>query len=245
MRRHDLDCSEIRCVAFDAVGTLIYPSPPVARVYAETGRKFGSQLGEADVARRLRGAFQRPRGEDGDPHATSETREREFWRSIVDEVLDGVTNPAACFEELFAWFGESRAWRLFDDIGDVLRDCRAAGLKIAVASNFDDRLNGVLDGLLPQGAIDVRVISSAVGYRKPSGKFYSALSKLTGCAPHEIVMVGDDWDADVIAARDAGLNSVWLDRSDNALDRKSIDPPIPAVFSLAELMPHLASRVRT
>src|SRR5690606_20106058 len=47
----------IRAVAFDAVGTLIHPDPPVAAIYEEISRRHGSRLTRDDVARRFRDAF--------------------------------------------------------------------------------------------------------------------------------------------------------------------------------------------
>jgi hypothetical protein len=47
----------IRCVAIDAVGTLIEAEPPVVDAYVEIGRRHGSELARDQVARRLAEAF--------------------------------------------------------------------------------------------------------------------------------------------------------------------------------------------
>ena len=39
-----MDLTGVRAVAFDAVGTLIYPEPPVAQVYAAVGRRKPATL---------------------------------------------------------------------------------------------------------------------------------------------------------------------------------------------------------
>src|SRR5207302_1039003 len=51
--------AEVRAVFFDAVGTLIHPEPPAGAVYAEVGRRHGSRLTAAEIARRFAAAFRR------------------------------------------------------------------------------------------------------------------------------------------------------------------------------------------
>src|SRR4051794_11884182 len=47
----------IQGIGLDAVGTLIEPMPPVARVYTETARRQGVELDEAVLRSRFRHAF--------------------------------------------------------------------------------------------------------------------------------------------------------------------------------------------
>jgi putative hydrolase of the HAD superfamily len=142
-----------RCLAFDAVGTLIYPEPSVSRVYWDVARKYGSQLSEAEVDARFRAAFrQTERNDLGSAAAdgglslfTSEEREFQRWRDIVARVIDDISDQAACFEELYAHFAAPASWRSFPEVGDVLREL-AADYRLALASNFDRRLDPVCEG---------------------------------------------------------------------------------------------------
>jgi putative hydrolase of the HAD superfamily len=45
--------------------------------------------------------------------------------------------------------------------------------------------------------------------------FHHACSEL-GCAPEEVVHVGDDIELDIRGARSAGLHAVWVNRTSNA-----------------------------
>jgi putative hydrolase of the HAD superfamily len=220
-RESEFDCRSIRWIAFDLVGTLVYPDPPVARVYASVARRYGSQLSEEIVRQRFATAFRRDdaaevagAGERGaaDGLTTDEQRERRRWERIVSRVLDDVREPEKCFSELFAWFGRASAWALYADVPEALRRCAAAGYRLALASNFDARLHSVVAGHPELAAIAVQVVSSEAGYRKPSGRFYRALLEAAGCRPHEMLMVGDDETNDVHGARLAGLCAVRIDR---------------------------------
>lgn len=225
-RSLDFDPREIRWIAFDAVGTLLYPDPPVARVYGETARRYGSRLSDDEIRRRFRAAFEQVEEEDfgvsddtislassqPDRLTTNEHRERKRWERIVSIVLDNLAEPENCFAELFAWFGRPSAWRPYPDVEESLRACAAAGFELALASNFDARLHSVCNGRPELAPIKLRVISSEVGYRKPSVYFYGALVEAAGCSPDQILMIGDDEINDVQGAGCADLKALRLDR---------------------------------
>src|SRR5688572_9226412 len=97
------DLTGIRAVLFDAVGTVIYPDPPVAVAYACAGERFGVGIEPDEVRRRFAAAFARQEALDGESGAwrTSEARERERWRSIVAEVFPTSADGEALFAALW------------------------------------------------------------------------------------------------------------------------------------------------
>jgi putative hydrolase of the HAD superfamily len=207
-----MSLTEIRAIVFDVVGTLIHPEPPAARVYAEVGARFGSRLSVEAIAGRFAAAFQRE--EEADRAAgwrTSEERERQRWRTIVDRVLDDVTDPEACFEELFEHFSRPEAWRLDAEVPGLLEQLARRGYALGLASNYDGRLRRVLAGLPVLQLITHQVISSEVGWRKPAVGFFAALGRVVGLPLNQILYVGDAWVNDYEGARAAGLPAVLLD----------------------------------
>ena len=206
-----------KCIAFDAVGTLIHPTPPPGDVYFQVGRRFGSRLTADEIARRFKQAFRDSERADfngalGPLLATNEAREKERWRQIVANVIDDVTDSNGCFAELYAHFASPQAWSCFDEVPAVLDELRAAGYRLHIASNFDSRLHAVGDAIAALKTIDSRVISSEVGCRKPGRAFFEALVAAAGCGADEVLMVGDDPVNDIEGARQAGLGAVLLNR---------------------------------
>ncbi|MBP7797022.1 MAG: HAD family hydrolase [Thermoanaerobaculaceae bacterium] len=53
----------------------------------------------------------------------------------------------------------------------------------------------------------------SLGVRKPSREYFAAVLADLGLAPERVVMVGDEWQADVAGALAAGLRTVWYDPS--------------------------------
>jgi putative hydrolase of the HAD superfamily len=214
-----IDC---RWLAFDAVGTLIYPDPPVAVAYHSFASRYGSRLSVNEVGDRFRNAFRRsetsvfPNGpQSGSPWLSSDEFEVARWRWIVEQVLPDVANIEECFVELWDHFARPSSWSLFDDVEMVLPALRNAGYRLAIASNFDSRLHNVCDGHAALKWIERCIVSSETGCRKPAPEFYSRLISQCDCLANQILMVGDDFAHDVAGPLAAGLQAILIDRKSN------------------------------
>lgn len=221
----------IGAIVFDAVGTLIHPSPSVDDVYTAAALRQGVVLDRDEVKGRFGRHF---RDDEADEHrgplATDELTERRRWRRIVADVLPELPDPDRAFDELWDHFGRPTAWRPFADVGPSLRALREAGMPIRIASNFDARLRGVVDGLPELGGVAAPpVISSEVGYRKPHPAFYHAACASLGIPPERVLCVGDDPENDVRGPSRAGLRGLLLDRDGT---RPSDLPHLPDLRSL-------------
>jgi len=225
-----------RWVAFDAVGTVIHPEPGVAQAYHAVAQRHGSKLTSAEISQRFRQVYAEYEELPPERGETSESHELAKWREIVARVIVDLSDPEACFQELFDWFARPEAWRVFPDVVPAFDRLQAGGIQIALASNFDHRLHGVCAGLPGVASIAVRVVSSEVGWRKPSPGFYEALVAQTGVAPAEIVMIGDSWLNDIEGARQAGLRALWLDRRGTAAPGRfqSLEQGVEAVLRMRQ-----------
>lgn len=226
--------ANIRWIAFDAVGTLIAAEPSVASVYHRIGRQYGSALSLPEVEQRFAKVFGK-RAAAGDL-VSNAAIEREFWRTVVTEVFDDLRDSTGCYEELHAWFASPEAWRCFDDAGPALEMLAQCGYRLALASNFDERLHPVRDGLPSLRRIETCVVSSEVGWRKPHGEFFAALVDRCGCRPEQILMVGDDPLGDVGGAEQAGLRAVLLDRSQHNAGQMAEPTTIHSLLELNDLL---------
>jgi putative hydrolase of the HAD superfamily len=207
----------LQALLLDAAGTLIEPAEPVAEVYARTAAAVGQPV-EPEVVKRWFGVAFR---DTGDPqygvHPDGDAAEREWWRQVVGTVfekslggasLDGFLSP--CFEALFSHYADPAAWRVFPEVAGVIEEARAAGLRLAVVSNFDFRLHGILAG---HGLHFDEVITSAdARARKPDPAIFRTALERLGLQPHEVLHAGDSPVADIEGAAAVGIEACLIAR---------------------------------
>ena len=100
--------------------------------------------------------------------------------------------------------------RLFAEVPQVLEQSRAAGLRLAVCSNLAAEYGPAVLGLLP--GLDAYVFSYEVGLAKPEPAIFQRVCDALGCAPGEVVFVGDSKRCDVDGPRAFGMQARHLDR---------------------------------
>lgn len=230
--------AQIRGVAFDAVGTVIVPNPSAPDVYAEAARAFGLEADTAAILARFLDAFRAEESRDRDSGwATSEDREEARWRTIVAASLPG--SPPACFDRLYEHFAQPEAWAVPPDVPPLLEELAGCGAVLALASNYDRRLNAVVAGRPELAPLAGRVVvSSQVGVRKPHPAFFARVAEAMGLKAEEILFVGDDWENDYQGATAAGMPGALI-------DPKGRHAGVPGrVASLAELRAKLSSEAR-
>jgi len=232
-----LKAHAVKAVFFDAVGTLLIPHPPAAEVYADCGRQFGADLDISTVRQRFRQAMVKPWGPK-----TSEDLERQRWRDVVTNVYRELPDAGgALFEALWEHFTEPQSWRLAEGVADLWIRLQQLGIQLGIASNFDDRLKHVCAGWPPLDHCSLIFCSAQLGYAKPHVTFFRTIQQQIGIPPHELLMVGDDWEKDYRGATQCGWQAVWVS-SKRAPKLSGNADSVVRIFKLAELGPLLANR---
>jgi putative hydrolase of the HAD superfamily len=203
----------VSVVVFDVVGTLIEPSPSVAVAYQRAASRHGLTVDTDVIQQRFKAAWRRQEMVDAaavPAFATSRGREAERWRAIVDDVFSGSAASAAIFADLWGHFGLVEAWQPLAHGSDLVRRALDAGVTVALASNFDERLLAIAERLEPLSWVPHVFASSEIGWRKPAPEFFRWVERRLGCGPDEVLLVGDDPELDVAAARRAGWRSLGI-----------------------------------
>ncbi len=209
---------ELRAVLFDAVGTLIFPNPPVADVYYRFGSQFGSSLARDQISDRFSTVYGKWENTSVQ-FATSEIAEREKWKSIVSEIFDDVVDASGpLFNSLWNHFAKPESWSVYDDVEDAWDRFVELDLVVGIASNFDDRLKEICAELKPLQDCENVFWSSRIGFAKPAKQFFETIESRLRIDSREILMVGDNYRNDYLGAINAGWKAVLLDRS---LERSS------------------------
>jgi putative hydrolase of the HAD superfamily len=210
-------------VLLDAGDTLIGPRESFGAVYARVLAELGAPLPTAAIERGLRSCwveFNRGHTPGVDRYGVFEGGEQAYWLHFVEGTL--ARTPGAPKDEGFAAraleplrdaFRDPTAWRIFDDVIPALDALQSLGARLAIVSNWDSRLPGLLDGLGLAGRFDAIVVSHLEGLEKPSPElFLRAVARLGG-APGQALHVGDVPELDEAGAQAAGIASVLVDRA--------------------------------
>lgn len=200
--RPALTMAVVQAVTIDLAGTLLFPHPSVAAVYAACARTHGV---EVDIDR-LNAAF--PLALKGAPKSAPAEA---YWREVVQRTF-GPSLPGAKFETVFraCWeaFGRGSAWKVAPATVTALTALRFLGIKIAALSNADARMHQVLAEKGLTQLFDAVYLSGETGHAKPSPQAFAQAARHLGVAVSALVHVGDDPKEDGEGARDAGAIGV-------------------------------------
>jgi putative hydrolase of the HAD superfamily len=133
-------------------------------------------------------------------------------------VLDDVADPSDCFEALFATFAQPAAWTFDPGWPRVSEYVRQRGLRQIVASNFDQRLHGLIRAMPRAERIERVIVSSEVGWRKPAPEFFAHAIETLRLAAGDILFVGDGRANDYEPAVAAGMQALLIE-SAQSLDK--------------------------
>jgi putative hydrolase of the HAD superfamily len=181
--------------------------------YQQAAWRHGLTVDATVIQQRFKAAWRRQEAIDAaavPAFATSRGREAERWQAIVDDVFEGAAPAAAIFADLWEHFGRVEAWQPLAHGRDLVRLAIDAGVTVALASNFDERLLAIAERIEPLSWVPHVFASSEIGWRKPAPEFFRWIERRLGCGPAEVLLVGDDPELDVAAARRAGWRSLGV-----------------------------------
>jgi putative hydrolase of the HAD superfamily len=125
-------------------------------------------------------------------------------RITHDEWMAGVATALAAPDAVREWqeyHGEVDAGVL-----GLVKEARAAGLPVGIATNATDRLDADLAALGLAGAVDAVLNSAVLGVPKPSPEYFARACRALRTPPERVLFV-DDSDRFVRGARAAGLSA--------------------------------------
>lgn len=110
--------------------------------------------------------------------------------------------------------------RVLDDLYEATRDETARSRRVlevlarrkpmVLVSNFYGNISTVLEEFGFDGLFGKIVESAVVGVRKPDARIFTLGVEALGLQPHEVTVVGDSYDKDIVPARKAGCHTVWI-----------------------------------
>ena len=209
-----------KVIFLDAVGTLFGVRGSVGEVYSAIAQEFGVEV----PADQLNEAFFQSFAASGPPvfpgtHPDDVPQcEFEWWRVIALRTFQqaGVLNQFAdftdFFDELYTHFATAEPWFIYPDVLPALESWRRIGVQLGIVSNFDSRLDLVLDALKLKEFFTSLTISTQVGVAKPDPQIFAFALQKHHCDANEAWHIGDSMREDYQGAKAAGLRAILLER---------------------------------
>jgi HAD superfamily hydrolase (TIGR01509 family) len=204
-----------RAVFFDFAGTL-FSARSLRDVHLEQLRLLGDAVGVTASDDELRAAYRRGLS---DAYREVATRpyylHRElFGRAFVEmaRTLGGALAPASIADLVDRQYRATLDTAVLrDDCVATLRNLRAKGMRVQIVSNIDD---DQMDALAARLALvpEVDAWTSSEGARscKPDARIYQVALEVAGCAPADVLFVGDSPVHDVVGPRAQGMATALL-----------------------------------
>lgn len=210
----ELTLNDVGAVFFDFGDTLATLAPTKEELFIRAARAQGLELEPAAVKR----AYQIVdfHHKYSSVHVTDRVGFYQRYNELLCEALGISSHDVQLRPALEAQFKQHKSWVLFEDVPEVLARLRGRGLPLALVANWDSNLAALTEQLGIRHFLSAIVPSQAVGVEKPDPDIFRhalaelSLSELTD----RILYVGNEYRADVLGARAAGLRPVLIDRND-------------------------------
>lgn len=219
---------DVTHVFLDVGGTLLRSEPSAAEIFQRALASRGHHLERKAIARLLRTqesivALIRPLALE---------RTLEFYRAINARVIEhlGFESDDAMLDGIHAAFSAPVTWKAFPDATRVLRDLRSRGFRLGVISNASHDLPVILTQAGVSEYFDTITYSAEVGAEKPHARIFRRALSQAGAEAEQAVHVGDQYEADYLGARNAGLHGLLVLREGEP------PAPCPHVRSLESLL---------
>jgi putative hydrolase of the HAD superfamily len=153
-------------------------------------------------------------------------------RALGDQFAAAGYAEARCEEALEVFLAARNRVECYADVRPTLLRLRADYRLFALSNG-----NAELDRCGVADLFDGHVTAIAAGAAKPDAKIFEALRAVADVSAAEILHVGDDPVADVVGARQAGMQCIWLNR-DARVWPVALAPPARTISTLAEIFRH-------
>ena len=118
---------------------------------------------------------------------------RADWAAVVDATFEGLVTQLPSqtfFGELYSHFAKAECWHVYEDVIPTLTALRQQGIRLAVISNWDDRLRPLLKSLELAHWFEVIHVSAEIGAHKPDARIFQTAAESLGIRPLAFFMWG-------------------------------------------------------
>jgi putative hydrolase of the HAD superfamily len=217
-------------IFLDAVGTLFGIRGSVGEIYSNIAGDFGAETEPIEVDRAFITSFRAaPKyAFPNMPEMEIPELEYRWWEDIARNTfarigaIEQFTDFDRAFSQMYAYFATDEPWYVYEDVLPALERWQAKNIQLGIISNFDTRIDRVLELLGLKNYFKTITISSLAGAAKPDAEIFKVALAKHHCSPHEAWHIGDSFEEDYRGAINCGMKGFWLKRdslTSNEIDR--------------------------
>lgn len=236
--------SSLRLISFDVTNTLIQVRGSVGEFYKKAALRFGIEVDSTILEQNFRSGyrdFNRKYPNFGAQHGLSSEK---WWNGVVKSTFKSAN--AICTEDesvldalsssLYREFVDSSHWEVFPESRCVLEHLFAKGYCLGVISNFDERLEEILEALHLSSFFSFIVCSVKARTCKPSPEIFQLALKKANVEPNEALHIGDNFLLDYKPATELGMKALVVDRFSSYDGTTAVVDPMHIIKNLNPLL---------
>ena len=209
----------IKAVFFDFFNTLVHYEPPREQLYADVCKEYGIDIEPRALAVPLVLSDLFWRDEETRSPIDNRTPQEQaaFWSEYVIRAFNGAgvqLEPDMALQIIMRMRKMNWDFVAYDDTLPTLAMLKERNLILGLISNAGKKMDKTYEDLGLLKYLDHWVTSFEVGYDKPKPEIFQAAIHRAQLKPGEMIYVGDQYDIDIVGAREVGMKAIMLDRND-------------------------------
>ena len=221
--------SRLRLITFDACNTLFHIRGSPGELYSNVAARFGVDIKPKALNDSFKDSFRDFYITLPNFGAKSAKTGENWWRGVVKQTFRSAgyhdeETLAIISSVLYKEFSTACCWQVYPETFDVLEHLKKRNYPLAVISNFDERLDTILESLRLKEYFTFIACSFDVGMCKPSPEVFQLVLSHFDVKAEDTLHVGDNVDLDYKPAIELGMKSLIVNRFCNDYSKDRVDP---------------------
>ncbi|KAL3870358.1 hypothetical protein ACJMK2_038428 [Sinanodonta woodiana] len=207
-----------KLLTFDITNTIIRVMGSVGQQYANVAGVYGLRANASILDQSFKSAWKKQNAQYPNFGCQQGLSSYRWWTELVINCLteagySGNDNLPTIANHLYAHFSTGKGWEVFPTsvcttLDEIKR--KYPTMKLGVISNFDERLDNILQSLAIRHYFDFVLPSGLAKVAKPDVKIFHLALDIAGVRPSEAIHVGDNVTNDYFGARGVGMTALLL-----------------------------------
>ncbi|XP_029455441.1 haloacid dehalogenase-like hydrolase domain-containing protein 3 [Rhinatrema bivittatum] len=210
----------LRLLTWDVKDTLVRLRCSVGEQYSAVAKSFGIQVEPKALESSFHKVYRVQNKLFPNYGLDRGLSSQQWWGDVVKQTFRncGVSEDwvlAQIAENLYSDYSMEKNWEVLPGIRETLHQCHQFGLRLAVISNFDRRLEQILNHCNLGHHFEFIMTSEKAGVAKPDIRIFQKALCMAGVMPQHSAHFGDDYINDYWAARNAGMHSYLIQQDEH------------------------------